>query len=160
MLAKTCKLVGGIVITLLGLLVVFLAYKLLPGFPDRPSAWFWITGAAALGLVSGLTTGLSENPGSGTSFMTFLGAGLLVPIIGGVAALLEQTVEVTEKSTYLSDQLVEKTTMTVTSFSDGSVHPLAVLGSFFLVFGVVAVLGIVGGALLRESGLTVKNERH
>ena len=41
----------------------------------------------------------------------------------------------------------------MTSLSDGSLHPLAVLGSFFVVFGLFAILGIIGGVLLRDGGL-------
>jgi hypothetical protein len=112
----------------------------------------WMAGAGSLGLVSGLITGLSDEDGSGKAFMTFIGTGLLVPILGGVAALLGHTETVTEKSAFLNNQLVKKTTETASSLSDSILHPLAVLGSFFLAFGILAILGIVGGMLLRTGG--------
>jgi ribose/xylose/arabinose/galactoside ABC-type transport system permease subunit len=147
-------LAAGIVVILLGALaVIFIPNWFLDDLTQSP-VWLWMAGAGALGMVSGLTTGLSTEKGSGQAFVTFLGTGLLVPILGGVAAFLGQTEKVTEESTYANDQLVKKITETVTSFSDGPLlHPLAVLGSFFLAFGVLAILGIIGGALLRKSRL-------
>lgn len=114
----------------------------------------WIGGAGALGLVSGFITGFSSSSDSGKAFTTFISTGLLVPILGGVAALLGDTEKVTEKTTYLNSNIVEKTTETVSSISDNLLHPLAVLGSFFLAFGVLAILGIIAAKLLKDGNLT------
>ena len=148
------KIWGGTILMGIGLAVIaVLASGWISVFPDSPPVRLWLAGAGALGLVSGFITGLSKADGSGPAFMTFLGTGLVVPLLGGVAALLGQTEEVTETSTYLNSQLAEKTTKTVTSVSDGSLHPISVLGSFFLVFSVLAIVGVVGGALLKKGGL-------
>lgn len=152
-MSEKANLSLGVVILILAVAtVVILTGWVMPvggaGVPMR----LWIAGAGALGLVSGLTSGLSKQPGSGTEFVKFIGAGILVPILGGVAALLAKTQEVAEKSTYSGTQLVEKTTRTVTFLSDGSMHPLAVPGAFFVAFALLAVLGIIAGALLRKSG--------
>ena len=112
----------------------------------------WLAGAAALGLLTGFTTGLSSHAGSGIEFVKFLGAGILVPLVGGASALIARPQQVTEKSTYSGTQLVEKVTTTVTS-SDAAIHPLTILGSFFLVFAAIAILGILGGVLARSAGL-------
>lgn len=147
-------LVTGILVILVGgSTVICILNSVLDDLTQSP-VWLWMAGAGALGMVSGLIAGLSKEKGSGKAFITFLGTGLLVPLIGGVAAFLGQTERVTEESTYSNGQLVKKITETATSFSDGSLlHPLAVLGSFFLAFGVLAILGVIGGALLRKSGL-------
>jgi len=89
----------------------------------------WLAGAGSLGLVSGLITGLSDTKGSGKAFMTFVGTGLLVPLLGGVATLPEDTNRVAEKSTYDNTYLVEKTTETISSLSDNFLDPVGVLGS-------------------------------
>jgi vacuolar-type H+-ATPase subunit I/STV1 len=116
--------------------------------PGQFSMRLWMAGAGALGLVSGFITGFSSSSDSGKAFTTFISTGLLVPILGGVAALLGDTEKVTEKTTYLNSNIVEKTTETVSSISDNLLHPLAVLGSFFLAFGVLAILGIIAAKLL------------
>ena len=147
-----CKKIFGIIFMGLGVLLIgALAAWGIPDCPDQHLIRLWMAGAGALGLVSGFTTGLSTDAAGKTEFMKFLVAGVSVPLLGGVAALMGKTQEVTENSTYSSTQLVEKTTKTVTSLSDGSLHPLAVVGSFFLMFGVVAILGIVSGMLLRKN---------
>jgi len=69
-------------------IVVSLAGWAGPFSADQTPERLWMAGAVALGLVSGFTTGLSKQPGSGTEFVKFLGAGILVPILGGLAALL------------------------------------------------------------------------
>jgi hypothetical protein len=150
-MSKPVKGVVGALFTLAGVILILC----LPGGTVSVSGApgpMWIAGAAALGLVSGLITGLSKQPGSGQAFVTFVGAGILVPILGGVATLLVNTQVVTEKSKYSDTLLIEKSTETVTPHSDGFLHPLAVLGSFFIAFALLAVLGVVGGVLLRDSG--------
>ena len=119
---------------------------------NEPPLRLWLAGAAALGLLTGFTTGLSSHAGSGVEFVKFLGAGVLVPLVGGVSALIARPQQVTEKSVYTGTQLSEKITTTVT-LSDAAIHPLAVLGSFFLAFALVAIVGIIGGVLAREGKL-------
>jgi hypothetical protein len=152
MAAKRRKLIGGIIVIVVGAAsVVLLAAGTLLSVGHAP--WeLWTAGAAALGLLTGFATGLSQDAGSGKSFVTFVGAGILVPLLGGVGALFERTQAVTEKSTYAGTQIVEKTTTTMTSLSEGSYHPLAVMGSFFTVFAILAIVGIIGGILLRDGG--------
>jgi hypothetical protein len=125
--------VGGIVLLLLGVAVIVSV----PWWgPDDISLRVWMSGAGALGLLSGFTTGFSSRAGSGSEFLKFLGAGILVPLIGGSAALIARAQDV--------DAQLE---------SAPSADPLIVLGSFFLVFGLVAILGILSGVLLRRGGL-------
>jgi len=153
-MSKTTKGLIGTLVMVAGVVIILcLAGGKVSVAGDRGP--MWIAGAAALGLVSGLTTGLSTHAGSGQAFVTFVGAGILVPILGGVAALLSNTQVVTEKSTS-SGPLTEKTTETSTLRSDGFLDPLAVVGSFFVVFALLAILGLFGGVLLREAGFEVK----
>jgi hypothetical protein len=100
----------------------------------------------------GFATGITTEAGSGRQFVQFVGSGILIPILGSVGAILNKTQEVTEKSTYADTQLIQKTT-TATSYSESSLHPLAVMGSFFVAFALLALLKVVAGALIRKSGL-------
>ena len=153
MSGKDWQLTGGIGLLVVGAAIVFyLAGWTVRVAVDEPPGPLWIAGAAALGLLSGFATGLSKDPGSGKGFVTFVGTGILVPILGGVGALLERTQQMTERSAYSGTQLVVKTTKTVTLPSDGLPHPLAVLGSFFVAFALLAVLGLIAGVLLRKGG--------
>ena len=141
----------GAIVTLAGILaVVLLATGTIAVFPDSFPGRLWVAGAAALGLLSGFSTGISQEGGAAKELAKFVGAGLLVPLLGGVGALLGSTEEVTEQSTYSGTQLVQKTTRTVKAFPDGSLQPIAVSGSFFLTFGLLAPVGVVGGALLKK----------
>jgi hypothetical protein len=115
---------------------------------------FWLAGGGALGLLTGYTTGLSKETGSGIEFVKFLSAGLVVPIIGALAALLSTTETVTiSEYSGSGAQPLKKITETVASLSDASLHPAAALGSFFAVFGLFAVLGLTAGALFREGNV-------
>ena len=147
--------VAGIVLAILGIIIVVLLVKGVIGLPTE-AARLWAAGAAALGLTTGFTTGISDQEGSGQNFTTFIGAGIVVPLLGGVATLLVNKQVVTEKSVYTGTQLTLKTTTTETPVSDGFLHPIAVLGSFFVVFALLAVVGIFAGMLLRQSGWVVK----
>ena len=141
--------VGGILA--IGGGVAAIAFVLYSGPGELPLR-VWLAGAGALGLVSGFTTGLSTKVEAGAEFVKFLGAGILIPLVGGVAALLARPTQVTETSTSSGTQVIQKVTTTVTS-SEGLLHPLTVLGSFFVVFSLLAILGIIGGVLLRKAGL-------
>ena len=145
----------GIVLTLIGILTVFALADGWVTLPNEPSR-LWVAGAAALGLVTGFTTGNSQKEGSGQEFVKFVGTGILVPLVGGVATLLVNKQVVTEKSDYSGTLLTLKTTTTETPTSDGFLHPIAVLGSFFAVFAVTAVVGLFAGMVLRLGGVSVK----
>ena len=153
--ANIVQRIAGIVLASLGIIVVVLLVNGVIGLTTE-AARLWVAGAAALGLVTGFTTGISEQAGSGQEFVKFIGAGILVLLLGGVATLLVNKEVVTEKFDYSGTQLMLKTTTTETPISDGFLHPIAVLGSFFTVFAVLAVVGIFAGMLLRKSGWEVK----
>jgi hypothetical protein len=113
----------------------------------------WFAGAAALGLLTGYTTGASEQPGTAGEFLKFLGAGILVPFIGGVASLLQRPQVTTESYTYVGTQVAQKLTEVKNLSGVGVFHPLSVLGGFFALYGLSAILGIVIGARHREKGV-------
>jgi hypothetical protein len=148
-------LFGTIIILAGAVIVVCLACGIIPVPSDHPIQ-LWMAGAAALGLLTGFTTGASADLGSGKEYVKFVGTGILVPIFGAVGTLLERTQKVTENSTYSGAQLVEKITTTLTPLAEGSLTPLTALGSFFVAFALFALLGIVGGVLLRIGGFEVR----
>ena len=119
------------------------------GDPTPSISVLWAAGAAALGFLSGFTTGLSKAEGISTEFVKFIGAGILVPLVGGVAALLNKSETVIESSTYSGTLISTKHTTTVAWFPEPLLHPMAVLGSFFVAFGIFACLGVVSGTLIR-----------
>jgi hypothetical protein len=145
-------------------LVVFVVLVVVQGgwgltFHDQLAARLWGAGAAGLGLLSGFSTGATTELSSKTEFVKYLGAGVLVPLIGGLGALVDKAEKVTEKSVYVGTTLVEKTTTTLSEPLAGSLHPLAVLGSFFGLFAIFAILGIVVGVLLKKEGFELKGAR-
>ena len=146
------QLVIGAVCLVLGMVgVAYLGAKdALLGESELP-ARLWVVGAAALGLLTGLVTGLTKEAGSGKQFVAFIGTGLVVPLLGGVGALLARSQEVVERTRYAGTQIVQRSTLTSTIVSENSIHPLAVLGSFFVAFSFAAIIGVVAGALLRMS---------
>ena len=144
----------GIAITVAGVVVVLaLVFWAIWGTQGQAIGRLWIAGAAGIGFLSGFTTGVSNDTGSGKEFVKFIGTGVLIPILGSGGTLLIGIKEYTEKNVYLQDKLTEQTTRTVTTFSDGLLHPIAVLGSFFVGFALLAVVGIIAGALLRAENL-------
>jgi len=131
--SSKAAIVGGAVALLIGALAVITV----PWWgPEDVSLRIWMAGAGAIGLLSGFTTGLSEKAGTAGEFLKFIGTGVLVPLIGAIAALMARAQDVAADLE-----------------SSPSADPLVVLGSFFLVFGVLGILGIVAGALLRRGGL-------
>lgn len=90
-----------------------------------PILTMWLLGAAALGLVSGFTTGASKLAGAGAQLIGFISGGVIVPILGGVVALVQQP----EASTATPAKL----------------HPLWVAGSFFAAYSIFAIIGIAVG---------------
>ena len=106
----------------------------------------WLAGARALGLLSGYTTGASRATGTAGEFLKFLSGGVLVPLVGGIAGLLQRPQKITERYTYAGDQLVEKITETALASPFPLFQPLVILGSFLLVYGLLAIAGIILGA--------------
>ena len=145
----------GIFFSLAGILIVLaLIWVAACSSSNRSIELFWLAGAAAIGFLSGFTTGASTNAGSGMEFVKFIGTGILIPILGGAGTLYIGEKAYTEKNVYSSsDNLIEQTTNTATSFPNALLHPLAVMGLFFAVFALLAVIGIVAGAALREAKL-------
>ena len=147
-------IVIGITVGALAFLAVVLVLAGVLG-PSNDAARLWTAGAMGLGLSVGLTTGLSKQEGSSREFMKFVSAGVVVPILGAIGAFLVKNEEVSELSTYEGTQLVEKTTTTVTSFSNDLLQPFAILGLFFGAFALLAVVGITSGILLRRAGIVL-----
>ena len=150
--AKTWQWFFGALLGIAGIVMIGLLtrWSLSISQPHSPER-LWLAGAAALGLLTGFATGLSGESGSGKQFVAFVGTGILVPILGGVGAVLVRSERVTEKSTYAGNQLVEKTTETIPA--EGSLDPMAVVGSFFVLFALFGALGLIGGALLKKAGV-------
>ena len=93
----------------------------------------WLAGAAGLGMLCGYTTGASEHTGAGTELIKFLGAGILVPLLAGIATLLQRPQKTAETYTYTpSDQVATKVVDTTFPAESALSHPLLILGSFFL----------------------------
>ncbi len=113
----------------------------------------WLAGGAALGLVSGFTTGASNQTGIGSEFLKFISAGIITPLLGGIVTLLQFRKEMVETSRYEGGQLVQRTTADVIPEGYVPIHPLWMLGGFFLMYGIFAVVGVVIGAVLRQQKL-------
>lgn len=104
--------------------------------PSVPILVIWLAGAAALGLVTGFTTGASQKAGAAEQLMGFISGGILVPILGAVASLLKQP---------------ETTTSVITITNPPTeMHPLWVAGSFFALYSIFAIIGIVLGVRRRN----------
>lgn len=116
----------------------------------------WLVGAGALGLLSGFTTGASSQAGTAAEFLKFLSGGIVVPILGAVAALLQQRQKTVESFTYTGDQITEKVTEVTIPSQFAEFHPLWVLGSFLFAYGFLAVLGIVLGVSCRNKKFMIK----
>lgn len=154
MSSKKTKVGWGIAIGVCAFVVVVLFATGALG-PADDAVRLWLAGAMGLGFSVGITTGMSNQPGSAQEFLKFASAGVMVPIFGAIAALLEKSQEVKEVSRYDGTQLIERTTNTVTSFSNGLLNPFAVLGLFFVGFASFAALGIATGILLRKGGVVL-----
>jgi hypothetical protein len=129
--------------------------------PNREAvktATLWVAGATVLGLLTGLTTGLSKATGTAEKYLGFLSAGILVPLIGGIAVLLQTGQTVTERYTYSGDQLTRKVTTTMPEQPSFLLHPIAVLGLFFAAYSCAAVVGILAGIVLKKSGYVIHDE--
>ena len=126
------------------------------GLDGRTIIVVWLAGAGALGLLSGYTTGASEQTGTAGEFLKFLSGGVLVPLVGGIAALVRQPERTTERSTYVGDHVTEKITEVTLPSQAAHFHPLLVLGSFFVAYSVLAIIGIRLGVAHRAGGISIK----
>lgn len=115
-----------------------------------PILTMWLLGAAALGLVSGFTTGASEQAGAAAQLIAFISGGVMVPILGGVATLLKQPETTTETNTYSGEQLLQKITAITATSQASELHPLWVAGSFFAVYSIFAIIGVAVGVRRRN----------
>lgn len=145
----------AIVIVVLLPLVTLVMLLILPIQETAKITVLWLAGGAALGFLSGFTTGASEQTGTAAEFLKFLSAGVLVPLIGGVTALLRAP-QITKETTTSTAGVTEKVITTGPSTEGILLHPLSVLGSFFLVYSLFAVLGIGVGMFTREKGHVIK----
>jgi hypothetical protein len=110
----------------------------------------WLLGAAALGLVSGFSTGASLQAGAAAQLIAFISGGIIVPILGGVVSLLKQPETTTETNTYSGEQLVQKITAITMTNQPAELHPLWVAGSFFAVYSMFAIMGVALGVRRRN----------
>ena len=118
----------------------------------------WAAGAAAFGLLSGYTTGASKQPGTAAEFLKFLGAGIIVPLIGGIVSLVQRPQTVTENYKYYPGGTLTESKTTATTYPEtGFLHPLFVFALFLCVYGLFSVLGIMLGSRHRQSDVTQIN---
>ena len=120
------------------------------GLDGRTITVVWLAGAGALGLLSGFTTGASKQQGTAGELLKFLSAGIIVPLLGGIAAIVRQPQQTIERSTYVGEHVTEKITEIVLKPEIAYLYPLAILGGFFVTYGVFATLAIILGVVLRD----------
>jgi hypothetical protein len=129
---------------------------------DPAGVWtklLWLAGAAALGLVSGFTTGASSQTGAGAELLKFISGGILVPLLSGVVAILQYRQGSKEHYQYMGDHLVEKTTEATVPTDFAYFHPLWVLALFFVGYCSFAVIGVMLGQALQAAGFSIKVTR-
>jgi hypothetical protein len=112
----------------------------------------WIAGAGALGLLTGYSTGVSETSGTTTEFLKLIGPGVVIPVLAGIATVVNQPKTTTETFVYVGSQVSSKTTAVTLSSEFAHLHPLALFASFFLFYSTLAVAGILLGVSDREEG--------
>jgi len=112
---------------ILGVVVADVAANEVASSEVRVVVALWLSGAAALGLLSGYTTGASDQTGTASEFLKFVSGGVLVPLLGGAAGLVQGSEKASESYSYLDGQLVEKVTATSGPLHATVFHPLAVL---------------------------------
>jgi len=139
----------GFALILLFGLGAFLAF--LVGFLGFRSAAFslWLSGAAALGFLSGYTTAASTSTTPGNELMKFL-SGSVLSLVGGAANfVLSTTRQVTENQ--FENNLIKKQEVTSTTTTQGP-ETLAIVGGFLFFFCLFAALGTVVGSHYRKVG--------
>jgi hypothetical protein len=138
------------VVLLVGALAV--AYLILRS-PTAIVLTIWVMSAAALGLLSGFSTGASQNVSPRLQVVTLLSTGIIVPILGGIVALLEQPETTTETNTYSGEYLIKKVTEITVPNQATELHPIWVAGSFFAAYCIAAMIGsAVGGGGRNDGG--------
>jgi hypothetical protein len=138
-------------VILIVLVVTYLSASSVP-----PILGMWLLGAAALGLVSGFISGASEKEGTAEHALGFLSAGVVVPILVGIAALLRAPQTTTEQTTYDGEHITKKVVDIVNKTEVTELHPLWVVGSFFVVFGLSTIVGIALGVRRRNETINKK----
>jgi hypothetical protein len=149
----------GLVLILGGVVVILVLNSELLNPSGSSAATLWLAGAGGLGLVSGFTTGNSAQTGTASEFLKFLSAGIVVPMVAGAVTLLEFRTGTTETWTYAGEKTTSHTTSITLPEGYEHFHPLWVLGGFFLMYGIAAVIGAVLGAVLRGLGIEIKMTR-
>ena len=158
-MSKDMPMKGALPLLIVFIIVVGIGVAWIVAVTDTISiVAIWLVGAGGLGLLSGYTTGASEKTGSASDFLKFVSGGVLVPLLGGVAALLRGSQKTTETHRYEDGLVVEKITSTSSSFQDAISHPLVVLGGFLLLYSIFAVIGIVVGIHYKTKGFVIKKE--
>jgi len=151
-------------IRVLGILGVLMLILSLPaacsyrasGLDGRTIAYAWIGGAGALGLLSGYTTGNSNQPGTASEFLKFLSGGVLVPLVGGIVAVVQQPHKTTETTTYTGDHVTQQVTETTFSSPSAHLYPLGLLAGFFIAYSMFAIVGVLLGVENRARGSEIK----
>ena len=115
----------------------------------------WLAGAAALGLISGFTTGASSETGAAAELLKFISGGILVPLLGGVVAILQYRQGSKEHYVYEAGQLAEKTIEATLPADFAFFHPLWVLALFFVGYCSFALLGVLLGKQLQKAGFAI-----
>lgn len=100
-------------------------------------ARMWFAGAVVLGLLSGFTTGASQQNGAGLELMKFLAGAIVAPILASVVSLTSPTGPAPAPT----------------------IQPMWAVGAFFLGFGSGAMLGIMIGIYFRDKDLEIKQVR-
>jgi hypothetical protein len=116
----------------------------------------WLGGAAALGVLSGFTTGASEHTGTASEFLKFLSGGVVVPLLGGLGAMIGQAQQTTESFVYDGEKVLQHVTQVGLDSVTTSLYPLGVFGGFLLAYSLSAVLGIILGAKFRVGGISIR----
>lgn len=116
----------------------------------------WLGGAAALGVLSGFTTGVSDHTGTASEFLKFLSGGVVVPLLGGLGAMIGQAQRTTESYVYDGDNVLQHVTEAGLDSVTTSLYPLGVFGGFLLAYSLSAVLGIILGAKFRTGGISIR----
>jgi len=128
------------------IIAVPIVFSIIPVASASRLLSIWLAGAAALGLLSGFTTGASKQPGISGEFIKFLSGGILVPLTAAIATALKGPATTTETYEYLGELVAKKVTEVTTPPQMDLLSPLSVLGSFFVVYSLLAILGILLGA--------------
>ena len=117
-----------------------LTANIVAGSDARVIVALWLSGAASLGLLSGYTTGASKEAGAASEFLKYLSGGVLIPLLGGAAGLVQGSETIT-KSYLAGPQAV--------------FHPIAVVGGFLIFYGLFAAVGIVIGIYSRGKEISI-----